>query len=260
MNYGLQISASGALTSMYRQDVLANNLANMNTVGYKPDIPATIQRDPARIEDGLGRMASNRLIERLGAGVLSAPNRVSFAQGTLEVTNRSLDLALEGDGFFVVQGEAQGGAGTQIRLTRDGRLSLNADGQLVMATTGLPVLDIRNQPIVPPGEGEIGVAVDGTLTQNGEIFGRLQIADVPDRSVLSKEGSGLFTPSAAGVASVTPIEGRVRQGAVEGAAVNEIAAMMQVTSASRSVQTNIGMITYHDRLMEQAINTFGRTA
>jgi flagellar basal body rod protein FlgG len=129
-----------------------------------------------------------------------------------------------------------------------------------MATTGLPVLDIRNQPIVPPGEGEIGVAVDGTLTQNGEIFGRLQIADVPDRSVLSKEGSGLFTPSAAGVASVTPIEGRVRQGAVEGAAVNEIAAMMQVTSASRSVQTNIGMITYHDRLMEQAINTFGRTA
>ena len=62
------------------------------------------------------------------------------------------------------------------------------------------------------------------------------------------------------MASVTPIEGRVRQGAVEGAAVNEIDAMMQVTSASRSVQTNIGMITYHDRLMERAINTFGRTA
>lgn len=260
MNYGLQISASGVLTSMYRQDVLANNLANMSTVGYKPDVPTTMLRDPARIEDDLGFMPSNDLIERLGAGVLSAPNRVSFAQGALETTNRPMDLAIEGDGFFVVRNDSGGGPGSQIRLTRDGRFSLNNSGQMVMATTGMPLLDIRNQPVVPPGAGPVGVAIDGTMTQNGEIFARLQIADVPDRSVLKKEGSGLFATSAAGASSVTPIEGRVRQGTVEGAAVNEIKAMMAVSSASRAAQTNIGMITYHDRLMERAINTFGRTA
>lgn len=260
MNYGLQISASGVLTSMYRQDVLANNLANMSTVGFKPDVPATMLRDPARLEDELGFLPSNELIERLGAGVLAAPNRVAFAQGALETTNRDLDLALEGDGFFVVRSSGPGGSGEQIRLTRDGRFSLDASGRVVMATTGLPVLDTRNQPIVPPGDGPIGVAVDGTMTQNGEVFARLQIADVPDRSTLKKEGAGLFALSASGASSVTRIEGRVRQGALEGAAVNEIKAMMDVTSASRAAQTNIGMITYHDRLMERAINTFGRTA
>lgn len=114
MNYGLQISASGVLTSMYRQDVLANNLANMSTVGYKPDVPTTMLRDPARIEDDLGFMPSNDLIERLGAGVLSAPNRVSFAQGALETTNRPMDLAIEGDGFFVVRNDSGGGPGSQI--------------------------------------------------------------------------------------------------------------------------------------------------
>ncbi len=260
MNYALQISASGALTSMYRQDVLSNNLANMSTVGYKPDIPTTMQRDPARIEDGLSHLASNELIERLGAGVLAAPNRVSFAQGALETTNRPLDLAIEGDGFFVVRSDSPGGDGVQIRLTRDGRFSLDSSGQIVMSTTGLPLLDIRNQPIIPPGSGPLGVAVDGSMTQNGEVFARVQIADVPDRAALKKEGAGLFATTAAGASSITPIEGRVRQGVVEGAAVNEIAAIMAVTSASRSAQSNIGMISYHDRLMDRAINTFGRSA
>ncbi len=260
MNYGLQISASGVLTSMYRQDVLSNNLANMSTVGYKPDIPTTMQRDPARIEDDLGFMPSNSMIERLGAGVLSAPNRVSYAQGALETTDRPLDLAIEGDGFFVVRNDGPGAGGVQVRLTRDGRFSLDSSGQIVMTTTGLPLMDTRNQPITPPSAGPIGVAVDGTMMQDGEIFAQVQVADVPDRSVLKKEGAGLFAPSAAGVSSIFTIQGRVRQGSVEGAAVNEIDAMMQVTSASRAAQTNIGMITYHDRLMERAINTFGRSA
>jgi len=257
MNYGLQISSSGVLTSLYRQDVLSNNLANMSTVGYKPDIPTTMQRAPVRTEDNLGYLPSNDLIERLGAGVLAAPNRVSFAQGALEMTDRPLDLAIEGDGFFVVQGAGDGGEGSSLRLTRDGRFSIDSSGQVVMASTGLPLLSTQNQPIVPPGEGVIGIAGDGTMSQNGEVFAQVQVADVPDRSVLKKEGAGLFNPGRAGV---SPINGRVHQGAVEGAAVNEIAAMMQVTSASKAAQTNIGMITYHDRLMDRAINTFGRTS
>ncbi|MEZ6244186.1 MAG: flagellar hook basal-body protein [Phycisphaerales bacterium] len=259
MNYGLQISASGALTSLYRQDVLSNNLANLETTGFKPDIPATMQRDAARIEDGLPYLPSDPLIERLGAGVLAAPNRVSFAQGPLDSTGRDLDMAIEGDGFFVLQDEhAQGG--DRLRLTRDGRFQLDERGRLVSSTTGMPVLDRTNRPVVIRGEGRVGVALDGSLTQNGQAIARLQLVDVPDKSALKKLGANLFAPSANATASFGPIDGRVRQGVLEGSAVNEVAALMAVTSASRDVQANIGMITYHDRMMERAINTFARIA
>ncbi len=259
MNYGLQISASGALTSLYRQDVLTNNLANLETAGYKPDVPATMQRDPARFEDGLLHMASDPMIERLGAGVFAAPNRVAFAQGTLDATGRELDMAIEGEGFFVLL-ERQADGGVVQRLTRDGRFELDSRGRLVSATTGMPVLDTANAPIHVRGEGKVGVAVDGSLTQDGQVFARLQLVDVPDKTTLKKLGASLFAPSNAASASYQPIDGRIRQGVLEGSAVNEVEALMAVTSASRAVQTNIGMITYHDRMMERAINTFARIA
>ncbi|MFG0252977.1 MAG: flagellar basal body protein, partial [Phycisphaerales bacterium JB038] len=69
MNYGLYTSATGVLAGMYRQDVLANNLANVNTTGFKQDFVTFKQRDPARLEDGLLHLDSNQMLEQLGAGV-----------------------------------------------------------------------------------------------------------------------------------------------------------------------------------------------
>lgn len=68
MYYGIQLAASGALTSLYRTDVLANNLANINTAGFKPDMVYTRQRDTARVEDDLPFLPTDDLLERLGAG------------------------------------------------------------------------------------------------------------------------------------------------------------------------------------------------
>ena len=73
MNYGMYISASGALTSMHRLDALTNNLANVNTVGFKPHTPAVKQRDVARVEDDMPLADSNAMLERLGGGVQLAP-------------------------------------------------------------------------------------------------------------------------------------------------------------------------------------------
>ena len=89
ISYGMHLSASGALTSMHRQDVITNNLANARTPGFKPDIALQIARDPARIEDGLGNLPSNQLLERLGGGTHVLPTIVSFAQGVLEQTDRA---------------------------------------------------------------------------------------------------------------------------------------------------------------------------
>lgn len=255
MNYGLNISASGALTSLYRQDVLANNLANLNTVGFKPDVPEIRHRDPARIEDGLFHLPSNELIEILGAGVIPGPSRISFAQGDIQTTGEPLDLAIEGDGFLVVDaGEGE------LALTRDGRLTINADRELVMATSGLPVLNDAGQPITIPNDTAVTINTDGEIIQDGGPVGRIRLADLADRQALAKIGEGLFGVPPQAIGALTRASGRLVQGAVEGSAVNEIRAMLDVQAASRAVGTNIGMMTYADRMMERAINTFGRTS
>ena len=88
MNYGLYLSAAGVLTNSYRQDVFANNLANVNTVGFKPDLPVLRTRPPEAIEDPAPFGTSNDLLERLGGGVLAGPQRTSFAPGPVEQTHR----------------------------------------------------------------------------------------------------------------------------------------------------------------------------
>ncbi|MEZ6235772.1 MAG: flagellar hook-basal body complex protein, partial [Phycisphaerales bacterium] len=133
ISYGIHLSASGALTSMHRQDVITNNLANARTPGFKPDIALQIARDPARIEDGLGNLPSNELLERLGGGTHVLPTIVSYAQGVLEQTDRPLDMAIRGDGFFAVRDAAAAArdGGDGLRLTRDGRMTRSSDGLLV---------------------------------------------------------------------------------------------------------------------------------
>lgn len=256
MIYGLELSASGLLATLYRQDVLTSNLANLNTVAFKPDIPAVRQRDAVRAEDGLWHWPSDAMLERLGGGVMMMPNRVSFAQGPIQSTGNPLDLAIEGDGFFMVR--AATGAPDAVALTRDGRLSRNDRGQLVMVATGAPLLDVQRQPIVVDGDSPIQVLADGQLRQAGRPVARLALVDVVDRQLLRRLGEGLFELPSQASASARPATGRIVQGAVEGSAVNEIDALMQVTSAARDVGAHAGMLRYYDRTLDRAINTFGR--
>lgn len=255
MNYGLQISASGALASMHRQDALTNNLANINTTGFKPVLTGTIHRLAARQEDNLPFLASDALLEKLGAGVFAAPEQIDFAQGAIETSASPFDVAIEGDGFLVV------GDPASPALTRDGRMTLNSDHQLVMASSGVPVLSANNAPIyIDPGQGQIQIGGDGVITQNGIAINQIKLADVPDRSVLTKAGAGLFASKFATPLSLIDASGSLRQYATEGSGSNEIDALMKIQEASRSAQSNIGMIDMQNRLMQSAINTFGRIA
>jgi len=253
MNYGLQISASGALASIHQQDALTNNLANVNTVGFKPILTGTVQRLAARIEDNLASLSSDAMLEKLGAGVFAAPTRINFAPGPLKPSDSTMDMAIEGNGFFVV------GDSSNPSLTRDGRFTLNADHQLVMATSGAPVLSTSDQPInIDPLQGEIAVGPDGVITQAGTPINQIQISDVPDRAILTKVGEGLFGSQTGSPLSLIEAQGTIRQYMLEGSGVSEISALMKIQSASKSAQGNIGMIDLQNRLIGRAINTFGR--
>ena len=259
MNYGLQISASGAMTAFARQDILSNNLANLETTGFKPSTVFTQQREAVRQEDDLPLLDSNAMLERLGADALLAPVRTVFSQGPLEETGNPLDLAVQGEGFFAVQ--QSGPDGDAVRFTRDGRLTINDDtGELIMATTGLPVLDTASQPIRITGDGPVAIDAEGTIRQNGAPVARLGLFDVADRNQLNKLGANLFDLRGATPERVDFGTGRVRSGFLEGSSVNELGAIMQITAAGRAVSTNIEMVSYHDQMLSSAIGRFARSA
>lgn len=258
MNYAMELAASGALTSLYRMDVLSNNLANVGTVGFKPDVPFTIQRDSATVEDHL-TLPSNKMLERLGAGVTLAPNQTSFDQGPLQKTGSNLDLAIQGEGFFVMLDE-RAPTSERLRLSRDGRFTRNGDGNLVSASTGQPVLDVSNRPIPLPGQSPVDISPDGTIRQNGAVIAQLQVVSVLDTSGLGKLGNGMFRADADALSSLRPATGQVRQGVVEGSAVDPIKALMGVTDAGKAAEANLAMLSGADRLMERAINGLGRVS
>lgn len=252
MSYGLQIAASGVFTALYRQDVYSNNLANMDTPGFKPDIPSSTPRRAVREEDGVWNLPSNRLLERLGAGTLLNRNSISFAQGSLRDTGNPLDVGIRGEGFFAVKD------GDKTLLTRDGRFTRNAQGMLTLAAGGLPILDDGGNPITIPEGGSLTIDGMGTLRVNGAAIARLQVLDIADRASLEKAGHSLFSVPDEILKTAKRAGGEVRQFSVEESGADEVLTIMQITSASRDVDANASMIREHDRLLDRAINTLGR--
>lgn len=253
MNYGLYISASGLLTSMSRQDTLTSNLANVNTTGFKPLVPTVRQRDPATVEDDLPHLPSNQLLEQLGAGALLGPSHISFKPGPL-IEGNELDVAIDGDGFFAVDGGADGP-----RLTRDGRLALDDTGRLVQAASGRAILGAGGAPIVLPPDTTIEIDPEGRIYDDaGRLLAQLQVLDVADRSQLAPIGEGLFAAPDGVLERAFPATGRVAHRYIESSAVDPITALRDISSAASAASANAAMIDFQDRLMDRAINALGR--
>lgn len=258
MNYGLYVSASGVLTNMYRQDVFANNLANVETAGFKPDVPAIRQRDPEVVEDQLSGQLSQNLLDRLGGGVLAGPQRVNFTPAALMKTGGDLDVALDGDDtFFAVQAtDSRGNAA--IRLSRDGRFTQNDAGEMV-TMSGHRVLDVNDEPIRLAGDASVMIDPAGRVLQDGAEVARLQVARVPELQGLVKLGENMF-----GFGQHDPRQilenPTVHTGFVEASGVDPISTLMRMIDATKAATGNAEMLRYHDMLMDKAVNTLGRVA
>jgi flagellar basal body rod protein FlgG len=258
MNYGYTIGASGVIAAMHRQDVAANNLANIQTPGFKPDTAFTIPRQAVRQEDGVMNLPSNTLLERLGAGVLLAPDRTNFNQGTLSKSRNPFDLAVDGKGFLTVQGTGTNGQ-PETRLTRDGRMTLDSKGRLVTVAEGQPVLDSSGRTITLNPGRDFAVDSDGTINQGGAAVATLGFVDVADRASLRKVGDNQYAVNGGtgGLGKTTPT-GRIVQYASEESGSDPIKAMMAVQSAADLVGTTAKIMQIHDDLLNRAINTLGR--
>jgi len=253
MQYGLMIAASGVQVNMYRQDVFANNLANVKTPGFKADLASIRQRDAEAIEDGLSFDRRKPILDMLGGGVFAEPTRIRFDVGPIEKTGNDTDLALTDENtFFVVQlpnGEK--------RLTRDGRFAVDRQGFLIQATNGNRVLNEDDDPIQVGEGGRISFDRVGAVQVEGEEVDRIGLADVVDKTQLFKEEHGLIRMGSEAARQPAAVRD-VQPGYLEGSSINPIQELNRVISSGKAVSANANMIRYFDTTMEQSINRLGR--
>lgn len=231
---GLTSSASGMIAQMAGQDITANNLANVNTSGYKRDIPSF----QAMLTSAVG--AAPTVHVTAGGGV-------DFSQGALQTTGSKLNFALEGDGFFTVQ-TANGPA-----YTRDGAFTVKTDGSLV-TLSGDSVLGAAGP--IKIGKGEIAVDPSGTVSQNGVAVDTLKIARFANQNGLTKLGGNLW--SAGGQAPVAATGTSVRQGYLESSNVNSVSEMVTMISDYRTFEASSKAVQAADSTLDKCVNEVGR--
>jgi flagellar basal-body rod protein FlgF len=249
MIYGLYLSASGIAANSYRQDVIANNLANSETAGFKRDVPSFKQRLTEAQQGRRPGSWSDSRLEGMGGGLLAMPNHIDFSSGAMEQTGSPLDVAIQGDGFFAVK------QNDQTLLTRDGRFSVNSQGQLVMSS-GQRVLDGNGQPIGLSSTAPVTIEADGQITQEGQAVGKLGVFSVGDKSTLTKVGSNLLAPQNAN--DVQRADAKVRSEFREQSNVDPATEMVELLETQRQIEANANMIQAQDATLKLAVGSVGK--
>lgn len=239
---GLYIAATGMLAETARQDVIANNLANVNTTGFKRD-EATNSTFGTLLVSSMG-LPGHPAVGPLNLGTQVGSVVTIDKQGALKATNNALDIGLAGDGWMTV--DSQAGR----RYTRDGQLQVNENGQL-LSGDGSTLVGTDGRPITVDKNGSIAIAKDGTVTQDGKEKGQIRIVAL-DPDTLKKEGSNLANGTERGTATAT-----VRQGYLESSNVNTVSEMVELIEVMRAFEANQKVALAQSETLHDAVTKVG---
>jgi len=248
----LRSAEAGMTAGLGIQDILANNIANAATVGYKRDgyVVAGFQATLAGAV--AGAPAASVGAAPSGARVYVAEAPTYLTEGPIVRTGGELDAAIVGEGFFVV--EADGGEG----YTRAGNFMLDGQRQLV-TPAGYPVLGQGGPVQLPAGRVEFGD--DGAVLVDGTEVDVLRIVTFQDESALTKDGSGVLRagPRARPVEGAEEV-GTVRQYCLEQSNVSAVREMVDMISAFRYYEANAKALQSADHILDKAVNELGRNS
>jgi len=252
MVYGIWLSADGLSSQQVRQQVLANNLAQVDTPGFKADRVAFGERLNEFLLRG-EEAARHRGDENATGGLFANTLYTDYSQGRLIPTGNKLDLALQGAGFLAVRTD------DGVQYTRDGRLTLDESGALLHVASGGAVVDDQGQPIVVNARqrGAIEIDESGRVRQGATNVGKLGLFDFEDPQVLRKTGENLY---AANGARPVPANTEVRQGLIEASGVDPTLALTDMIAATRAYELGASMIRMQDESLGRVVNDVGRIA
>ncbi|MCL6588904.1 MAG: flagellar hook-basal body protein [Firmicutes bacterium] len=237
---GIYTSCTGMVAEMDRQNTIANNLANVDTVGFKRD-----NVTPVPFAELLLNAYNKRGVQRvgpLGLGVQAVTRFVNFSDGPVRVTGNQTDLALQGSGLFAVD------TPNGVRYQRAGNFILDKDRYLV-TVEGFKVLG-ENGPIQVE-DGDFSINQEGIVFQNDQVLNRLLIFSTEN---MSKEGEYFYTCDSPQLAA----NYRIIQGAQEQSNINTVSEMIQMITATRAYDTNQKAVLAHDETLGKAVNDLAR--
>jgi flagellar basal-body rod protein FlgG len=254
-NAALHVARTGLDAQNMRMQVIANNLANVNTTGFKRDrasfetLAYQVMQAPGAASSESTKFATGT---NLGTGVQINGTAKIDTQGSLQTTSNALDMAIEGSGYFQIQ-MPDG----RIGYTRDGNFSLSSDGTIVN-TDGY---QLQPQIQVPEGATQITIGTDGTVsavtagqTEPTEL-GKIEIAQFINPAGLQAEGNNLLTETASSGqpqvgAGGTDGRGNIRQGSLESSNVNIVEELVDMIETQRAYEVNSKMISSTDQMLQ----------
>ncbi|HVZ99066.1 MAG TPA: flagellar basal-body rod protein FlgF [Caulobacterales bacterium] len=242
MDNALMIGLQTQRVLQRRMDISANNLANISTSGFKADTLVTEE------------------VDNTGAHTEDNPRDVRFvrdlfemrdmSQGPIAATGNPLDVAIQGDGFFIVQGPAGP------LYTRDGAFAISADGHLV-TSDGKDVLSQGGAPIIFDAQagGSPTITRDGAITMDGVEVARLGVVNFANPQAMQKVGENLWN---SGGQAQRDFEGVVVQGSVEGSNVSPVLELTRLIEISRAYESAARIVSSADDLRQRALQRLGQ--
>ncbi len=249
---GFYAAAAGVFTQQKALNVISNNIANATTAGYKSQ---------ATMESSFGEHLINRMSEldsvaenNIGAGAFMTVNSTEytdFAQGSMESTGRSVDMAISGDGFFLVESETYG-----LVLTRNGQFEIDEEGDLYLPGVGKVLND--GEDTINLESSSFTVSPAGVISIDGEEADTLYVAVINEETVLKSVGNGVFQSQEGGYDQAEPGAYTILQGALEKSNINMAQEMSKIIAGQNHYNSCTQLIKMYDAINELTVNQIGR--
>ncbi|WP_144212034.1 flagellar basal-body rod protein FlgG [Shewanella donghaensis] len=255
MQSALWVSKTGLTAQDTKMTTIANNLANVNTTGFKRDRVAfndlfyQVQRQPGGQVDEQNELPSGL---QLGTGTRVASTQKVFTTGDMLTTGQQFDLAIQGQGFFQIE-EVNG----DLAYTRDGQFFRSSDG-LMVTSQGLPLVPNIEIPdealtITIASDGQVSAQMEGQA--EAQELGQITLANFTNPAGLEARGDNLFRETGASGAAIEGVAGdqaigQIRQGSLEGANVNVVEEMVSMISTQRAYEMNAKVVSSADDMLK----------
>ncbi|NLK75579.1 MAG: flagellar hook-basal body protein [Clostridiales bacterium] len=253
---GLYTAYTGMSNEQKRLDIIANNLANAATTGYKKESVTNQSFDNVlaiKIRDE-SEAYNDRPIGQMTLGVKLGEAYTNYGQGSLRQTNNTYDLAIEGKGFFNIQYTDRAG-NTSIRYTRDGSFTMTNDGYIV-DKEGNHLMGEAGEIMIPSDSMDVTIDSTGNIFADGIYIDRLLISDFDNYDYLSKTGDTMYELLDGAVE--VPSDGIIRQGFIEQSNVNVVSEMIEMITITRAYEANQKVLQSMDSTLDLAANSVGK--